>query len=197
MCKWLFLLCLAAGVAVGQTIAAPAYVPLTSSQRFQRYWDETLKNPGLYAVAGLSALAGQVAHDPPEWGQGLGGYAHRTASEMGILLIQGTVHEAGAAALGYDPRYQTCGCTGLWKRTGHALKWSFLTRTDTGRTRLDLPSLAGAYGAGMLAMYWYPNRFNPLSDGVRIGTQEFGYHVGADVLREFAPELKRFFRIKK
>ena len=32
-------------------------------------------------------------------------------------------------------------------------------------------------------------------DGVREGTQQFGIHVGANVFREFAPELKRTFHL--
>jgi hypothetical protein len=43
-------------------------------------------------------------------------------------------------------------------------------------------------------MYWYPRRYNPLSDGVRVGNQQAGFDLGINLIREFSPELKKAFR---
>jgi len=173
-----------------------AYQPLTNQQRWDHYLQDTVLSPGLY-FASLGVAAGsQLAHDPPEWRQGFAGYSRRSASAFGVFTIQATVHQGAAAALGYDPRYRRCDCGGFWRRSGHAIKWSFLTRNASGQTRFDVPALAGAYGAGMLPIFWYPHRFNPLTDGVRIGNQEVGFYVGLNVLREFAPEIKQRLHFK-
>jgi hypothetical protein len=137
-----------------------------------------------------------VEHDPAEWRQGYHGYSRRTASEYGQYTIQEAIHQGGAAAMGLDPRYLRCDCHGFTARVLHAVKGSFLTRNEEGKTRFDLPSVAGAYGTGMLSMYWYPSRYQPLSDGVRSGTQQIGFDTGMNLLDEFSPELKRFFHIR-
>ena len=173
----------------------PDYQPVTNAQRWDHYWNGTLLSSSLYAATLGSALWDHLDHDPPEWRQGLKGYGRRSVSEYGFHVVQVSVHQAGATALGYDPRYQHCDCKGFFRRTAHSVKWSFLTRNNAGQTRFDVPALAGAYGAGMLSMYWYPNRYNALTDGVREGNHEVGLMVGVNFFREFGPELKRSFRI--
>jgi len=172
----------------------PAYKPLSGAERWHRYWKDTILSPGLYFAATGAASGSQLAHDPPEWHQGAKGYARRSASLLGLFTIQETVAQAGAAALGYDPRYIQCECRGFFRRSGHAILWTFLTKNEQGSTRFNLPALAGAYGSGMLSTYWYPPRYNPLSDGVRVGNQQVGFDVGVNLIREFSPELKKFFR---
>jgi hypothetical protein len=157
---------------------------------------EAFLSPRPYLGALASAAADQYEKAPPEWGQGGSAYAKRFASEFGVLAIGTTVHEGLAAGMGLEPRYIACECKGLVQRAGHAIKMSFLTYDKEGRTRIDLPSMAGAYAGGMISQYWYPDRYNPLSDGVRVGTQQFALHIGADIFREFAPDLRRALHLK-
>lgn len=173
------------------------YQPLTRHQRWHRYGQDTILSPGLYFGSAGAASGAQLGNDPPEWGQGAAAYGKRTASILGTFLIQETVAQGGAALLGYDPRYLHCDCRGFWRRSGHAVKWSFLTKNTEGKTRLDVPSLASAYAAGMLSTYWYPARFNPLTDGVRNGNQQEAFTIGVNILKEFSPELKRLFRRRR
>ncbi len=172
------------------------YKPLTGSERWRQYLDDTWLSPEFYIVALAAAANSQSAWDPPEWAQGAGAYGRRSASWLGVFAIEETVHHSSAAALGYDTRYLRCDCKGLLRRTGHAIKWSFLTKNTAGRTRLDIPTLAGAYGGGMLSMYWYPSRYHPLTDGVRVGHQELGFVIVENVIDEFGSELKRVFTHK-
>jgi hypothetical protein len=173
--------------------SSSTYSPLSAGDRWRRYLDQAAFSPRVYFAVTAIAAVSQLEHDPPEWGQGITGYGRRSLSEFGVLTIQTTVHEGGAAVLGYDPRYLASDQPGFWHRTGHAVKWSFLTKNAAGSTRFDVPAVAGAYGGGMLSMFWYPHRFNPVSDGVRIGSQQVAYAVGVNIFREFSPELKRIF----
>ena len=174
---------------------APAYTPLTSSERWEHYRRETFLSPGLYFAALGAAGGTQLAKDPPEWGQGLSGYGKRAASFLATYAIQSTVHEGAAAALGYDPRYLHCDCKGGARRMAHVFVWSFLTKNEEGRIRFNSPSVAGAYAGEMLPYLWYPGRYSPWKDGFREGSQEIGIIVGVNIFREFGPELKRFFRL--
>ncbi len=174
--------------------APPGYTPMTPSERWHRYLSEGFLAPGLYMASLGSAIGSQLGNAPPEWGQGVAGYARRSASNFGVFTAQITMYEAGAAVLGLEPRYQHCGCKGFVRRTGHAFKWSFVTYNNEGQLRLNIPTVAAAYGSSMLSMAWYPDRFHPLTDGVREGNQEMGFAVGVNIIKEFSPELKRIFR---
>jgi len=192
------LACASAGMAQinPALLLHPDYKPLTAKERLAKYVHDAYLSPEPY-LASLGAAAGQQLHkDPPEWGQGAEAYAKRTATMFGVVTIQATVHQGLAAAMGLEPRYIRCDCAGFLPRTGHAIKMSFLTWDKEGRTRIDLPAMAGAYAGGMISQYWYPARFHPLTDGVRVGTQQFGVHVGVDILREFKPEFRRAFHFR-
>jgi len=173
-----------------------AYTPLTAGERWEHYWNETFLSPGLYFAAFGAASGAQLANDPPEWGQGFKGYSHRTGSLFATFTIQATVHEAASAALHYDPRYLRCHCQGGGRRLRHAVVWSLLTKNDEGQTRFDLPVLAGAYASGIIPILWYPDRYSPWKDGFRLGSQQLGFSVGVNVIKEFGPELRRIFRPK-
>ncbi len=192
---WTFLFASATLACAQQpALTSSNFKPLTGEQRWRRYWKDTVFSPGLFFAAAGAASGSQLGHDPPEWGQGTEGYARRTASLLGLFTIQETVTQSGAAALHYDPRYFHCECHGFVRRASHAVLWTFLTKNDRGETRFNLPAVAGAYGSGMISMYWYPARYNPLSDGVRVGNQQIAYDLGVNLIREFSPELKRAFR---
>lgn len=45
----------------------------------------------------------------------------------------------------------------------------------------------------MIVTTWYPKRYDPLVQGVQMGHAQIGFAVGVNVIREFSPELKRFF----
>lgn len=172
---------------------ATAYQPLTESERWHRYWRDTLLSPAMLTVYAAGGVYTEIDKDPPEWGQGAEGWARRTASYAGVIAAQETIRQGGAAALGYDPRYLKCDCKGFFRRTGHALLWTFLTKDHDGRTRFDAPAVVGAYGSGMLSMLWYPRRYSPLTDGFRVGSQQVGLSFGVNALSEFGAELKRAF----
>jgi hypothetical protein len=176
---------------------AADYKPLTADQRWSRYTRVTVLNPGIYLAALGSAAISQLSDRPPEWKQGFKGYARRSGSQLGTLALQATIQEGGAAMLGYEPRYIRSASKGVLPRFGHAIGWTFLTYDSNGRKRFNIPAVAGAYGSGMISTAWYPGRFTALHDGVRAGNQEMGVAVGVSILREFSPELRRFFHLRK
>lgn len=176
------------------TAADPVYKPLIGQARVRHYFRQTWGNPGLYGAALGGALSGQISNSPPEWGGGVQGYSTRAASAFGILLTQATIHEGTAALFHVDPRYIRSGGQGFGHRLGHAVGWTFVTYDEHRRIRPNLPIAMGAYGSGMISQLWYPGRFNPLTDGVRLGSQQMAFSVGINIVKEFSPELKRLIR---
>lgn len=193
----LFAVALSAQVPVVVPGASPGpTAALTSHERWQRYAAESIFSRTLYLAALGSAAGEQLGNDPPEWRQGAEGYARRSASQLGVLALKVTIAEGTAAALHYEPRYVRAGRSGFLPRMGHAVQWTFLTYDSERHIRFNIPAVASAYGSGMIATAWYPARFSVLHDGVRTGNQQMSLAVGLNVLREFAPELKRIFHLK-
>ena len=180
--------------------AAPSQVippALTGNERWHTYLKESYLSPGPYLATLSAALEVQALNYPRAWGGGFEGYGRRGASQYGTLVIQNTLHDGGAAALGYEPRYLRCQCTGVWRRTGHILEMTFLTYDQHGHERLDLPQLVGAYGSGMLSALWNPKGFSPLVQGVQAGHYQVGFVAGMHMAHEFTPEIKRMWPLRR
>lgn len=169
------------------------YVPLSAGERSRLFFKDYLASPITYIAAAGAASGGEIGNDPQAWGRGVDGYGKRVGSMFATFTIDTGVHEAGDALLGLDPRYLRSGRHGAMRRTWNALEMSFLAYNSEGRKRLDVPKLAGAYGAGMIVTTWYPSRYSPLVQGVQNGHVEFGVDAGVNLIREFSPELKAFF----
>jgi hypothetical protein len=190
----------AAQTTTGNVVSATVKslsAPLTGRERWKFYVDEAFATPLPYVAALGAGLVYQASGTPHEWGGGFKGYGRRAASEFGLLTTQSTIHDAGEAVFGYEPRYFPCQCTGAWKRTGHALEMSFLTYDGHGHKRLDLPQLMGAYGGGMISALWYPQRYSPLVQGVQTGHLQVGFVVGFHLYQEFSPEIQRKLHLGK
>jgi hypothetical protein len=169
------------------------FVPLSAGRRSDRFFKEYLGSPFTYVAAAGAASGGQIGDDPKEWGRTWEGYGKRVGTTFAMFTIDTGVHEAGDAALGLDPRYFRCRCQGGLRRTWNALEMSFLAYDNAGRKHFDFPQLAGAYGSSMIVTTWYPAHYSPLVQGVQMGHQQVGLAVGVNMVREFSPELKRFF----
>jgi hypothetical protein len=172
------------------------YIPITGKERWNLYTKGTLLSPGPYVVGlGLASVA-QASNEPKEWGGDWGGYGKRVASTYGIILTEETIHQSMATALRTDPRYLRCDCKNGWHRSWNAIEMTLLTRDNRGRLTIDAAQIAGAYGSGMISTFWYPSRYSPTAQGLRIGNLNLAVVAGVNIIREFSPELKRVFSIK-
>jgi hypothetical protein len=175
---------------------AGTYKPLRGHERWQRWLDEDGRTPEIYAASLGTAAYSQVIESPDGWPRTWEGYGRRVGSHLGSSAIEHTVRESMAAAEGTDPRYFACGCTGIFPRTGHALKMTFLTYNRSGHETLDLPMLTGAYGSSMIKTMWYPDHYSPLAQGVQSGHIEVGIIGAENILREFSPDIKRLLHLR-
>jgi hypothetical protein len=168
------------------------YVPLSAEERMEFYVREKLLDPGIVFASAGQAVGAHASDEPPELGQGGDAYARRFASQLGFNLLRVSAESAGAAALGQDPRYVRCRCSGFFRRAGHAAVSGFATYSRNG-DRVFAPARVGSYYvASMTQSAWMPSRLG-WKDGLRVGTQSFAFGSGTNLIREFAPELKRLF----
>jgi hypothetical protein len=145
------------------------------------------------AVAGIAAYAGvlQAAEAPTEWGQGATGYGKRFGSTLAWSGIHSALAFGLDSTLHQDPRYFRSSGTGFWRRTGHALRGTLLTRTDSGGETLSTWRIGSAYGAAFLSNQWYPDRLNTARLGFIQGSVTLGFDLAGNLGKEFWPEIRR------
>jgi hypothetical protein len=146
-----------------------------------------------WAMAGSAAYAGilQEMDAPEEWEQGAGAYGRRFASTVACSAIHGALAFGLDSTLHQDPRFFRSRSTGFWRRTGHALRGTFLTRTDSGGETLSVWRLGSAYGSAFLSNQWYPDRLNTVRLGALQGSLRLGFDLVSNLGSEFWPDFKR------
>lgn len=176
-------------VATNVSTAAAEYQPPTAKKRWHDFASDTV---GPFALLTTAASAGveQLTHTAPEWGQGGKGYGIRLGDVFGRSLVGNTIQYSAAAMLHEDLGYYKCECKGIWRRTGHALLSTFTARRPDGKRTFAISRVMGNYGGAMISEFWYPHRYTPLGDGVRIGNWGFGSTFGINLGNEFWPDVR-------
>jgi hypothetical protein len=161
--------------------------------RLRLFLDDVALSPTLSARLAFSAALDQREREPGEWGGGADGFGKRLAARAGLNAAQASVQHATAALLRVDPRGESrsCHCGHPLRRTTGALARTFVTRDDRGRLVPNVPLVAGAYGGAWIASAWYPPSYRANREGVRVASLTIAAQAGANVFREFAPEMKR------
>lgn len=172
--------------AVGSaSVTKPNYVKPTQAIKIHTYLFDTL---GPYPIvgAGLAAGINQAYNTPPEWKQGVDGYARRFGSNFGIAAVSTTSRYLLAEAFREDTLYYRCQCTGFFPRLNHAVISTVIARRgEDGHRIFSIPSFVAPYAGTMTAVYaWYPNRFDA-RDGFRMGNYLLLEYAGANVALEF------------
>jgi len=185
------LLCAVAVAAMAQPVDS---LDLNGKLRFHA---ESFYRPS--SMAGYAAYAGilQGVGSPAEWGQGGGAYGKRLASTVGGSAIHGVLAFGLDSTLHQDPRYFRSRNIGFWRRTGHALRGTVLTRTDRGGETLSTWRIGSAYGAAFLSNQWYPDRLNTVRRGLQQGSLRLGFDLVSNLGAEFWPDLKHKFLHRK
>ena len=167
-------------------------LPLSGSERRQLWLRQTFLTAGIYAKTAFFAVADEVRNTPPEWDGGFSGYGKRLASRYGQFAIQNSLSALGNAALHYEPRYERCRCDATGARIRHALVRNFVTydRSELNR-RPQVAMYLAALGAGLIASTWRPAADDAWDEAERAIVTQVAFGSFANVVGEFAPEIKR------
>jgi hypothetical protein len=143
---------------------------------------------GPYPIAGAVIGAGinQATNTPPEWNQGVEGYAKRFGSDYGIAMVATTTRYGLSEAFKEDALYYRCECRGVFPRLSHAVISTLTARRgEDGHRVFSIPALVGPYAGTMTAAYgWYPNRYGA-KDAFRSGNYSLLAFAGENIALEF------------
>ena len=166
------------------------FQPIGTKEKFALAAKDSFDWP-LFFIAGGYAGLGHLTNQNPSLKQGTTGYANRYVRTFSDLVISNLMTEGVMASfLTQDPRYFRHGDGRFWTRTGYAASRIFVTRTDSGATRLNFAEVCGNSVAVGISNLYYPDTrtvgdfFGKLT--VQLATDAF-----SNVLKEFWPDLAR------
>ncbi|MCW5979412.1 MAG: hypothetical protein KIT09_15150 [Bryobacteraceae bacterium] len=168
-----------------------SYRPLTGQDRWNIYFREAFWSPGAFFRAAGPALGSHLDNNPPEWGQGSGGFSRRAANRFGRFALQETYEAAGAALLQHEVRYLRSSEPGFRLRAAHALKANFVTYNKHGRQTPHIARIGSTVAAEFTGNLWMPSGHRGASETLRGVGMRLGIGSAVNLLREFSPELRR------
>ncbi len=167
--------------------------PMTLTAKV-KYQTLSLVKPVSLVTTAFSAGISQWRDVPHAWGQGSESYAERFASAEGFAAAHNTVALGFDLALHLDPRYhrqpEATGRARLW----NAISQTFIARKDSGGSMINVPEIAGSFGAGFISNTWQPANYNTAQDAVTRGLFSLAFHTVRNVAHEFMPDVMQRVR---
>ncbi|HSZ02126.1 MAG TPA: hypothetical protein VK788_21695 [Terriglobales bacterium] len=164
--------------------------PLTGQDKFLLYIHKSFGPPAviLPAFGAGFQMLNPPNHYPREWKDGADAFgrnygyrvADRTSRETAQFLTGFLLHE--------DPRYQRSTSTNAFRRTFHALAFTVVDKTDSGRNTLAISNFAAAAAGGLVGMGILPNGYNDITHAGQHMASEFLQIAIGNVAAEFEPE---------
>jgi hypothetical protein len=147
--------------------------------------------------AGIGAAIDQARDRPSEWGQGGGAFAQRYGSHLGQYFIQRSIMFPVQAIDGEDTRYFRSKRTSIRGRAADAVLQTVWRHNDSGGMMPAYSEFLGDYGAAAISRVWWPDRFHNGKAIFVAGSDTVLIDAGINVLREFAPDIKRWLHLSK
>jgi len=173
------------------------FQPISTQKKFVLATEDSF-DYGVWITTGFFAGLSQISGSGNEiYGQGVKGFAYRYGVNYADQIIGNYFPEAIVPMLFHtDPRYFRKGEGSKWSRVEHAVGFIFVCKSDSGRTVFNVNEFVGnAMAASVAISYHTGNR--TWGDGV----QQMGSFLVSDmigqVLKEFWPDVKRYFRKDK
>jgi hypothetical protein len=164
----------------------PNAAPLTSKQKFNLAWKETIDPVNYIVIGGVAGLQ-QAQNDFKGYGQGAQGYAKRYAASYGDFLIGTYIGSAILPSLlKQDPRYFYKGTGSVRSRIYYAIANSVICKGDNGHWQFNYSEIGGSLAAGGISNLYYPSSDR---NGVALTFENtligIGESAAANLLQEF------------
>lgn len=157
---------------------------LSTSDRWEALRREVVA-PGFLVGSLAIGLSDHLTDDPSAWRGDAAGYALRSGSTAGRLLIEAGATHGIAAALRLDPRFTPRRTGGVGPRLRHAVLAAVTARAPHGTRVPNVPRWAGTYGAALIEQQWAYGDTR-VGDAALTLALSVGIDVAVNVVTEFA-----------
>ena len=188
--------------------SALLFLPVRSSgslsfgDKFAIYAHQTFGPPAVIfpAFAAGMAMANPRKNYPREWKDGAGAFGRQYEDSIATVASQRTARFLTGVALHEDPRYMRSNSKNPLLRTGHALVFTFIDKTDSGRNTIAFSNFAGAAAGGSVGNAYLPHGYNDLTHAEQRMAFQFAGIAIQNIAAEFQPQwgpVVRKLRINK
>jgi hypothetical protein len=108
-------------------------------------------------------MANPTKHYPREWKDGAGAFGRNYGDSLAMAASQRTARFLAGVALHEDPRYVRSTSKNPLLRTTHALAFTLIDKTDSGRNTIAFSNFAGAAAGGFVGNAYLPHGYNDLT----------------------------------
>ena len=166
--------------------------------KFRHYITETYLNPS--ALTAPAFRAGVRMANPPgkgatqypqEWRQGSEAFGRNYGDAFAQRVTFQTARFATGVVTHEDPRYVPSTSHNVLARSLHALTFTFVDRSDSGRAMPAISNFVGVTAAGFVGNAYLPSGFNNVTHAGQRATLQFGFTAAGNLYREFAPQMPR------
>ena len=164
--------------------------------KFSYYLKETYLNPTLFTGPAFGGSL-HMAHPsgkgltryPDEWRQGAEGFARNYGDSFAVRISTHTALFLTGTLTREDPHYMPSASRNFFVRTSHALAFTFVDRSDSGRRVPALSNFASAAAGGLVGNAYLPEGFRDLTHTGQRATFQMGLLGAGNLFREFAPQM--------
>jgi hypothetical protein len=179
-----------------QESSALLFLPVKSSRslsfgdKFAIYVHQTFGPPALIfpAFKAGMGMASPTKHYPREWKDGAGAFGRLYGDSIATVTSQRTARFLTGVALHEDPRYLRSSSKNPFLRTGHALVFTFIDKTDSGRNTFAFSNFAGAAAGGFVGNAYLPHGYNDLTHAEQRMAFQFAGIAIQNIAAEFQPQ---------
>jgi hypothetical protein len=163
---------------------------LSFGDKFTIYAHQAFGPPALIfpAFKAGMGLANPTKHYPREWKDGAGAFGRLYGDSIAMVASQRTARFLTGVALHEDPRYVRSTSTNPLARTMHALAFTFIDKTDSGRNTIAFSNFAGAAAGGFVGQVYLPHGYNDLSHAEQRMAAQFMSIAIQNIAAEFQPQ---------
>jgi hypothetical protein len=187
------------GVAPNNFGLAPAITAprrLSFHDKFTVYAHQAFGPPALIlpAFSAAMGMANPPNHYPRDWRDGGAAFGRLYGDAIARATSVQTARFLTGAALHEDLRYKPSTSTNPLTRTVHALAFTFVDKTDSGRNTIAFSNFAGAAAGGFVGMGYLPAGYNDITHAEQRMAMQLGTLALKNVAVEFEPQWGPFIR---
>jgi hypothetical protein len=163
---------------------------LTAEDKFDLYVHRTFGPPAVILPAfgaGLSML-NPPSHYPREWKDGASAFGRHYGNIVATATARETASMLASVVLHEDPRYRPSSSTNVLFRAFHALSYTVVDSTDSGKRTIAVSNFAGAAAGGLVGMAYLPNGFNDATHAEQRMAAQFATVAIHNLAAEFQPQ---------
>lgn len=169
---------------------------MTGEERAKWFAHSTFGMRSLLISGPFSAGWRTYRNRPVEWGGSYEGFGKRYGMRLVNNSITNGVEGLAGAAWGENPRYQRLAKGGAGARFGNAVKRTFVTDYEDGKTRFAFARAMGITTGAFAQNRWMPDSMATNRAALnRVGGGYIGRMMG-NIFREFGPDLKKIVKRK-